>query len=173
MRRCMSRSERLTRSQTVNVFPITLGNTLFFLFFIKNGQLDRIVLIPLLLDVLLCLLPSHWKCGRLLFWSPCIYLFICMRVIRITKKVLNRKFGGMVGYYPGTIWFDFGIDWVKGQSQGQHILESHEIWWDVWFLSGDHLIRFWDRSGQRSRSWKGQTLLFTKARSISIQSACN
>jgi len=29
---------------------------------------------------------------------------------------LNRmKFGGMIGYYPETIWLDFGIDRVKGQ----------------------------------------------------------
>jgi len=29
---------------------------------------------------------------------------------------LNRmKFGGMIGYYPGTIWLDFGINRVKGQ----------------------------------------------------------
>jgi len=25
------------------------------------------------------------------------------------------KFGGMSVYYPGTIWFDFGIDRIKGQ----------------------------------------------------------
>jgi len=25
------------------------------------------------------------------------------------------KFVGMIGYYPRTIWFDFGIDRVKGQ----------------------------------------------------------
>jgi len=25
------------------------------------------------------------------------------------------KFGGMIGYYPGTIWLDFGIDRFKGQ----------------------------------------------------------
>jgi len=25
------------------------------------------------------------------------------------------KFGGMIGYYPGTISLDFGIHWVKGQ----------------------------------------------------------
>jgi len=28
------------------------------------------------------------------------------------------KFGGMIGYYPETIWLDFGIDWVKGQGKG-------------------------------------------------------
>jgi len=28
------------------------------------------------------------------------------------------KFGGMIGYYPGPIWLDFGIDRVKGQGQG-------------------------------------------------------
>jgi len=25
------------------------------------------------------------------------------------------KFGGMIGYYQGTIWLDFRIDRVKGQ----------------------------------------------------------
>jgi len=44
------------------------------------------------------------------------------------------KFGGMIGYYPGTIGFDFGIDRVKGQGhgheKGQNLLESHDIWWD-------------------------------------------
>jgi len=38
------------------------------------------------------------------------------------KKVnifLNRmKFGGMIGYYPGIIWLDFGIDRVKAHGQG-------------------------------------------------------
>jgi len=28
------------------------------------------------------------------------------------------KFGGMIGYYPGTIWLDLGINRVKGQGQG-------------------------------------------------------
>jgi len=28
------------------------------------------------------------------------------------------KFGGMIGYYPGTIRLDLGIDRVKGQGQG-------------------------------------------------------
>jgi len=34
-----------------------------------------------------------------------VYLFICMRVIRIKKsfKPNRMKFGGMIGYYPGTI----------------------------------------------------------------------
>jgi len=27
------------------------------------------------------------------------------------------KFGGVIGYYPGTIWLDFGTDRVKGQGQ--------------------------------------------------------
>jgi len=25
------------------------------------------------------------------------------------------KFGGMIGYYPGTIWLDVGIYRIKGQ----------------------------------------------------------
>jgi len=33
---------------------------------------------------------------------------------------LNRMtFGGMIGYYPGTIRLDFGIDRVKGQGHGK------------------------------------------------------
>jgi len=28
------------------------------------------------------------------------------------------KFSGMIGYYPGAIWLDFGIDRVKCQGQG-------------------------------------------------------
>jgi len=28
------------------------------------------------------------------------------------------KFGGMISYYPGTIWLDFGIDRIKGKGQG-------------------------------------------------------
>jgi len=38
------------------------------------------------------------------------------------------KFGGMIGYYMGTSWFDFGIDRVKGQGQGHgkvNILLNH------------------------------------------------
>jgi len=50
---------------------------------------------------------------KVMFWSPCIYLFICMRVKSI--KPNGMKFGGMIGYYPGTICLDFGIDRVEGQ----------------------------------------------------------
>jgi len=46
------------------------------------------------------------------------------------KKVnifLNRmKFVGMIGYYPGTIWLDFGIDRVKGHGHGQGHGHGHE-----------------------------------------------
>jgi len=41
--------------------------------------------------------------------------------VKVMKKVnifLNRmKFGGMIGYYPGTISLDCGINRVKGQGQ--------------------------------------------------------
>jgi len=46
----------------------------------------------------------------------------CMRACYSHKsksiKPNRMKFGGMIGYYPGTIWLDFGIDRVKGQCQG-------------------------------------------------------
>jgi len=42
-------------------------------------------------------------------------------------------------------WDEFFFSDVAG--------DSYEyIWMDDWLLSGDHLIRFWDQSGQRSRS---------------------
>jgi len=113
---------------------------------------------------------------KVMFWSPCIYLFIYLYACysHNTKRIKpNRmKFGGMIGYYPGTIWLDFGIDRVKGQRsrsmswKGQHILESHAIWWDDWLLSGDHFIRFWDQSGQGHGHEKVKIFFF-------IQLACN
>ena len=48
-----------------------------------------------------------------------IYLWICAFVCysHNSKSIeLNRsKFGAMIGYYPRTIWLDFGSDRVKGQ----------------------------------------------------------
>ena len=67
--------------------------------------------------------------AKVMFWSLCIYLFIylfiylwiCVFVCysQNSKSIeLNRsKFGGMIGYYPRTIWLDFGSDRVKGQGQ--------------------------------------------------------
>jgi len=62
------------------------------------------------------LLPSHWKCGRLCFDRR---VFVCVRACYSHKsksiKPNRMKFCGIIGYYPGTIWLDFGIDRVKGQ----------------------------------------------------------
>jgi len=44
-----------------------------------------------------------------------IYLYACYSHNSKSFKPNHMKFGGMIGYYPGTIWLDFGIDWVKGQ----------------------------------------------------------
>jgi len=59
---------------------------------------------------------------KVMFWSPCIYLFIYLFVCSQNSKSIEpnqMKFGGMIGYYPGTSWLDFGINRVKGQGQGQ------------------------------------------------------
>jgi len=45
-----------------------------------------------------------------------IYLYACYSQ---NKKSFKPKCGGMIGYYPGTIWLDFGIDRVKGQGHGK------------------------------------------------------
>jgi len=59
---------------------------------------------------------------KVLFWSPCIYLFIYLYVCYSHNsksiKLNGTKFGGMIGYYPGTIWLNVGIDRVKGQCHG-------------------------------------------------------
>jgi len=44
-----------------------------------------------------------------------IYLYACYSHNSNIIKPNRMKFGGMIGYYPGTIWVDFGIDRVKGQ----------------------------------------------------------
>jgi len=59
---------------------------------------------------------------KVMFWSPCIYLFVCVCVCysHNSKRIKPNRmtFSGMIGYNPGTIWFDFGIDRFKGQGQG-------------------------------------------------------
>jgi len=47
-----------------------------------------------------------------------IYLYACYSHNKKSLKPNRMKFGGMIGYYPGTSWLDFGIDRVKGQGQG-------------------------------------------------------
>jgi len=46
-----------------------------------------------------------------------IHLYACYLHNSKSIKPNRMKFGGMIGYYPGTIWLDFGIDQVKGQGQ--------------------------------------------------------
>jgi len=55
---------------------------------------------------------------KVMFWSPCIYLYACYSHNSKSIKPNRMTFGGMIGYNPGTIWLDFGIDRVKGQGQG-------------------------------------------------------
>jgi len=38
------------------------------------------------------------KMRKVMFWLPCIYLFICMRVTRITQEVLNQIAWKLVGW---------------------------------------------------------------------------
>jgi len=44
-----------------------------------------------------------------------IYLYACSSHNTKCIKPNRMKFGGMIGYYPGTFWLDFGINRVKGQ----------------------------------------------------------
>jgi len=56
-------------------------------------------------------------CGRLCF-DRCvfIYLYVCYSHNSKSIKPNRMIFGGMIGYYPRTIWLDFGIDRVKVQA---------------------------------------------------------
>jgi len=47
-----------------------------------------------------------------------IYLYACYSHNSKSIEPNRMEFGGMIGYYLGTIWSDFGIDRVKGQCQG-------------------------------------------------------
>jgi len=106
-----------------------------------------------------------------------IYLYACYSHNTKSIKPNLMKFGGMIGYYPGTIWLDFGIDRVNGQGQEKVkiILKRMTFGGMIGYYPGTIWLDFWINwvKGQRSRSWKGQHLLFTIARSIFIQLACN
>jgi len=62
-------------------------------------------------------LPLHWKCkGNVLIAVYLfIYLYACSSHNSKNIKPNRMKFGGMIGYYPWTIWVDFAIDRIKGQ----------------------------------------------------------
>jgi len=64
-----------------------------------------------------------------MFWSPYIYLYACYSHKSKSIKPNRMIFGGMIGYYPETIWLDFGIDRVKGQGHEKVkiFFETHEI----------------------------------------------
>ena len=62
------------------------------------------------------------------FWQDTVHpkgdigSFVCLSVCYSHNsksiKTNRMKFGGLIGYYTGTIWLDFGIDRVKGQGEG-------------------------------------------------------
>ena len=94
----------------------------------------------------------------------CIY--VCYQLFLKTTGPNCMKLSGMIFHYPRTNWLDFGSDPVKGHGQGHEGLKNYwtelcEIFRDDLSSSKDQSIRFWERSGQRSRSRsrKGQNIL--------------
>ena len=96
-------------------------------------------------------------------WFVCMY--VCYQLFSKTTRPNCIKFSGMIGHHPRTNQLDFVSDQVKGQGQGHEKVknywtELHEIFRDDLSSSKDQLIRFWEQSGQRSRSRKGQKRIF-------------
>jgi len=54
---------------------------------------------------------------KVMFWSPCICMRECYSHKSKSIKPNRMTFGGMIGYYPGTIWLDFAIDWGQGHEK--------------------------------------------------------
>ena len=106
-----------------------------------------------------------------MFWSARIYLFIylfiyllidwlidwlicmyaCYQLFSKTTGPNCMKFSWMICHHPRTNRLDFGSDQVKGQGQGHEVLKNY---WRDDLSSKDQSIRFWELSGQRSRSQK-------------------
>jgi len=55
------------------------------------------------------------------------------------------KFSGMIGYYPGTIWLDFGIDRVKGQGheKAKIFLNRMKFGGMIGYYPGTIWLDFW------------------------------
>jgi len=87
-------------------------------FFFKGRYVD----IEYDICVFIMIITFALKMQKVMFWSPYIYLFIylyaCYSHNSKHIKPNRMKFGGMIGFYPETIWLDFMIDRVKGQGQG-------------------------------------------------------
>ena len=89
------------------------------------------------------------------------------------------KFSGMLYHHPRTNRLDFESNQVKGQGQGHKKVKNywtklHEIIRDD-LSSSKQLIKFWERSGQRSRSksQKGQKHIFVITHSVFVRFICN
>ena len=105
-------------------------------------------------------------------WFECIY--VCYQLFSKTTGPNCMKFSGMICHHPRTTWLDFGSDQVKGQGHKglkNYWTELHEIFRDDLSSSKDHLIRFWEWSGQRSstRSQKGQKFILVITCSVFVR----
>jgi len=101
-----------------------------------------------------------------------VYLYTCVRAIRISKKVLNGiawNFDYWIGYYPGTIRLDFGIDRVKGQGQDHEKVKLSLNRMQFSGMIGYHPGTIWldfgiDRVKGQGQGHENVNLIFTIAR---------
>ena len=113
-----------------------------------------------------------WRWRRYtLYRVVCLYVCMLPTFLKITR--LNcMKFSGMICHHPRTNRLDFGSDQVKGHEKVKNYWTTlHEIFRGDLSSSKDQSIRFWERSGQRtrSRSRKGQKRIFVITCSVFVR----
>ena len=123
-----------------------------------SASLNHVTHLPfLILKSFIFLIFHYLSLARLCFGPRVfIYLLVCMYACyQLFSKTTGpnwMKFSGMICHHPRTNPLDFGSDWVKDHERVKNYwTKLHEIFRDYISSSKDQLIRFWERSGQRSR----------------------
>ena len=114
--------------------------------------------------------------GLRVFIYALVCMYVCYQLFPKSTRPNCMKFSGMICHHPRTNGLDSGSDQVKRQCQGHRKVknywtELHEIFRDDLSSSKDQLIRFWEQSGQMSRSrlQKGQNWFFVITCSVFFQ----
>ena len=113
-----------------------------------------------------------WRWQRYVLYRV-VCMYVCYQLFSKTTGPNCMKFSWIIWHHPRTNRLDFGIDQVNCQGKGHEKVknywtELHEIFRDDLTSSKDQSIRFWERSGQSSRSQKGQKRIFVITHSVFV-----